>query len=280
MAAGAAVTRARRRPPRSASDLLGGAALVGLAAFALVVLVGPSLVVVLISFDGREYIGFPPSSFSLRWYEALLGHRQIVDAALVSLRVALGTTALCLALGVPAAYAVVRGTFPGKAGLTAFLVSPQMMPGLVIGISVLFFGAYFAFRASHAMLVLSLAVFCVPFVVRVVMARLAGLDPALEEASANLGAGKLRTFRHVTLPQLLPGVLAAAALALIEAFDNVTIALFTAPTRGRPLPVELYYLVQYDSSPLVAAVSAFEILLAFLIVVAASRTVGLEKIGM
>ncbi len=279
MAAGAAVTRACRRPPRSASDLLGGAALVGLAAFALVLLVAPSLVVVLVSFDGRGYIGFPPSSFSLRWYRALFGHRQLIDAALVSLRVALDTTALCLALGVPAGCAVVRGRFPGKAGLAAFLLSPQMMPGLVIGISVLFFGAYFAFRASHAMLVLSLAVFCVPFVVRVVMARLAGLDPALEEASANLGAGKLRTFRHVTLPQLSPGILAAAALAFIEAFDNVTIALFTAPTRGRPLPVELYYLVQYDSSPLVAAVSALEILLAFLIVVAASRTIGLEKIG-
>ncbi|HEV8309551.1 MAG TPA: ABC transporter permease [Methylomirabilota bacterium] len=268
----------RRRPPWSPSDLIGAGVLGTLAALALVVLVAPSVVVVLISFDGREYIGFPPASLSWRWYRALWNHAQILDAALVSLRVAAHVMLLCLALGVPAAYALVRGTFPGKTALAAFLVSPQMMPGLVIGISVLFFGAYFAFRASHAMLVLSLTVFCLPFVVRIVMARLAGLDPALEEVSAGLGAGRLQTFWRVTLPQALAGVLAGAAFAFIEAFDNVTIALFTASTRGRPLPVELYYLVQYDSSPLVAAVSAFEILLAFAVVAIASRTIGLERI--
>jgi putative spermidine/putrescine transport system permease protein len=161
----------------------------------------------------------------------------------------------------------------------AFLVAPQMMPGLVIGVAVLFFGAYFAFRASHLMLVLSLTVFCLPFVIRIAMARLAGLDPALEEASAALGAGRFETFLRVTLPQVTGAVLGAAAVVFIEAFDNVTVALFTASARARPLAVELYYLVQYDSSPLVAAVSAFEILLAFLAVAVASRTIGLERIG-
>lgn len=275
----ATAARRVRRPPRSVSDRVGGGVLLTLASLALLLLVGPSLVVVLISFDGRQYIGFPPSSFSLRWYQALFRHEQILDAALVSLRVALDTMLLCLALGVPAAYALARGRFPARAAVAAFLLSPQMMPGLVIGVSVLFFGAYFAFRASHAMLVLSLTVFCLPFVVRIVMARLAGVDPALEEASANLGASKAQTFRRVTLPQITAAVLAGAAFAFIEAFDNVTVALFTASTRGRPLPVELYYLVQYDSSPLVAAVSALEILLAFLVVLVVSRTVGLERIG-
>ena len=267
-----------RRAPSSASDVLGGLVLFGLASLAFLVLLAPSLVVVLISFDGREYIGFPPESLSVRWYRALWRHAQLLDAAAVSLRTAAHVAFGCLALGVPAAYALVRGRFPGKAALTAFLVAPQMMPGLVIGVSVLFFGAYFAFRASHAMLVLSLTVFCLPFVVRIVMARLAGLDPALEEASSGLGAGRLQTFQLVTLPQIGAAVLAAGALAFIEAFDNVTIAPFTSSARGRPLPVELYYLVQYDSSPLVAAVSAVEILFAFLVVVVAARTVGLDKI--
>ncbi len=270
---------ARRRPTRSAGDVAGAAVLVTLALSAVAVLVAPMLVVVLISFDAREYIGFPPAELSLRWYAALGRHAQLLDAAVVSLRVALDVTLACLALGVPAAYALVRGTFSGRTAVGAFLLAPQMMPGLVIGVSVLFFGAYFAFRASYLMLVLSLSVFCLPFVVRIVMARLAGVDPALEEASANLGASNAQTFRHVTLPQIMAGVLAGAAFAFIEAFDNVTIALFTASTRGRPLPVELYYLVQYDSSPLVAAVSALEILLAFLVVLVVSRTVGLERIG-
>lgn len=268
----------RRRPPWSASDVVGAALLGLLATMALAVLVAPMLVVVLISFDAREYISFPPAGLSLRWYQALWRNAQIVDAAVVSLRVALAVTLGCLALGVPAAYALVRGTFGGRSAATAFVVSPQMMPGLVIGVSILFFGAYFAFRASHLMLVASLTVFCLPFVIRIVMARLAGLDPSLEEASAGLGASRLQTFARVTLPQAMSGVLAATAVVFIEAFDNVTVALFTASPRGRPFSVELYYLVQYDSSPLVAAVSAFEIGLAILVVVVASRTVGLEKI--
>jgi putative spermidine/putrescine transport system permease protein len=275
----AASAGARRRHAWSPGDAAGAVGLTGLAALALVVLVAPLLVVVLISFDAREYIGFPPERLSFRWYQALWGHAQLIDAAKVSLRVALDVTVLGVVLAVPAAYALVRGTFPGRAVAGAFLVAPQMMPGLVIGVAVLFFGAYFAFRASHLMLVLSLTVFCLPFVIRIAMARLAGLDPALEEASAALGAGRVQTFLRVTLPQVSGAVLGAAAVVFIEAFDNVTVALFTASARARPLAVELYYLVQYDSTPLVAAVSAFEILLAFLVVAVASRTIGLERIG-
>jgi putative spermidine/putrescine transport system permease protein len=263
----------------SAGDAAGALVLGALAALALAVLVAPLLVVVLVSFDAREYIGFPPERLSLRWYRALWAHAQLIDAAKTSLRVALDVTLAGVALGVPAAYALVRGTFPGRTVAGAFLVAPQMMPGLVIGVAVLFFGAYFAFRASHLMLVLSLMVFCLPFVIRIAMARLAGLDPALEEASAALGAGRVETFLRVTLPQVSGAVLGAAAVVFIEAFDNVTVALFTASARARPLAVELYYLVQYDSSPLVAAVSAFEILLAFVVVAVASRTIGLERIG-
>jgi len=173
----------------------------------------------------------------------------------------------------------VRGTFRFRAAVNAFLLAPQMMPGMVIGIAMLFFGAYFAFRASNAMLVMALSVFCLPFVVRIAMARLAGLDARLDEASANLGAGRIETFARVTLPQLGPALLAAAAFTFIEAFDNVTVALFTSDVRGRPLSVELYYLVQYDSTPAIAAISALEIGLSFAAMVVIARTVGLERIG-
>jgi len=260
-------------------DRLGAAVLAVVAGFSLLLLVAPSLIVVAISFEPRGYISFPPSGFSLRWYSAVFGNRQLTDSIVVSLYVASATTAIGLLLGVPAAFASVRGTFPGKAAANAFLLSPQMMPGMVIGIASLFFGAYFAFRASNAMLVLALSVFCLPFVIRIVMARLAGLDARLDEASANLGAGKLETFARVTLPQLGPALIAAAAFTFIEAFDNVTVALFTSDVRGRPLPVELYYLVQYDSTPAIAAISALEIGLSFAVMLVIARTVGLERIG-
>ena len=260
-------------------DIVGGAVLTLVAGISLLLLVAPSLIVIAISFEPRGYIAFPPSGLSLRWYAALLDNRQLTDSIVVSLYVSLAVAAIALMLGVPAAFASVRGAFPGRAAANAFLLSPQMMPGMVIGIASLFFGAYFAFRASDAMLVLALSVFCLPFVIRIVMARLAGLDPRLDEASANLGAGRLETFARVTLPQLGPALIAAAAFTFIEAFDNVTVALFTSDVRGRPLPVELYYLVQYDSTPAIAAVSALEIMLSFVIMLVIARTVGLERLG-
>lgn len=260
-------------------DRFGKALLVALFAFALLLLVAPSVIVIVISFEPRAFISFPPSGLSLRWYRSVFENRQLMDSVWVSLGIASGVAAIGLLLGVPAAFASVRGRFPGKAGVNALLLSPQMMPGMVIGIASLFFGAYFAFRASNAMLMLSLSVFCLPFVVRIVMARLAGLDPLLDEASANLGAGKIETFVRVTLPQIAPALLAAAAFTFIEAFDNVTVALFTSDVRGRPLPVELYYLVQYDNTPAIAAISALEIGLSFLVMVVVARTVGLARLG-
>jgi putative spermidine/putrescine transport system permease protein len=165
-------------------DILGRAILGLLAGISLLLLVAPSLIVIAISFEPRGYIAFPPSGFSLRWYQSLLANRQLTDSIVVSLYVSLAVAGIALVLGVPAAFASVRGTFAGRAAANAFLLSPQMMPGMVIGIASLFFGAYFAFRASDAMLILALSVFCLPFVIRIAMARLAGLDPRLDEASS------------------------------------------------------------------------------------------------
>lgn len=268
----------RRLSSFTAGEILGGVILYGIAGFALLALVAPSLVVIGISFTEKKYISFPPQGFTLTWYAEILDKQQLIDSAVVSLRLAVSVTVICLAIGVPAAFSLVRGRYPGRNGLAAFTVAPQMMPGMVIGIALLFFGSYFAFYQSELMVILGLSVFCVPFVIRLVMARLSTADPTLEEASANLGATRAQTFWRVTLPQLAPGALAASAFAFIEAFDNLTVALFTASPRSRPLAVELYQLVQFDSSPLVAAISALEILLALVVVMVLARTVGLDRL--
>lgn len=263
----------------SPGDWLGALLLWGLSALALVLLIGPGLVVVAISFTTKPYISFPPEGFTLQWYGEFFANAQLMDAAWVSLTVAAQVTLLSLLLGVPAALSLVRGRYPGRSGLGAFMVSPQMMPGMVIGIGVLFFGSAFGFYQSESMLVLSLTVFCLPFVVRITMARLAGTDNSLEEASLNLGASRLQTFMRITLPQILGAVLAGAAFVFIESFDNLTVALFTASPRGRPLAVELYNLVQFDNSPMVAAISSLEIGLALLALLVLARTVGLDTLG-
>ena len=267
-----------RRFPRSPGEWLAGGVLYALACLSLVLLIGPSLIVIGISFTEKRYISFPPEGFTLHWYEEFLDRDQLIDSAFVSLRIAAWVTVLTLGLGVACAFSLVRGRYRWRTALSAFMVSPQMLPGMVIGIAVLFFGSAFGFYQSNPMVVIAMTVFCLPFVVRIVMARLEVMDPAIEEASANLGASRIQTFVRVTLPQMLPAVLAAAAFAFIEAFDNLTVALFTASPRGRPLSVELYSLVQFDSSPIVAAISSLEILLALLMVFVIGRTIGLEKL--
>ena len=166
---GAPVRATRRSVPLA--DRIGKAVLIAVTAFSVLLLVAPSLIVIAISFEPRAYISFPPSGFTLRWYQAVLDNRQLMDSIVVSLRTGLLVMLICLAIGVPAAFASVRGTFPGKPGVNAFLLSPQMMPGMVIGIASLFFGAYVSFRSSNAMLVLSLSVFCLPFVIRIKIGR-------------------------------------------------------------------------------------------------------------
>lgn len=263
---------------RNLGDLVAGAVMYLVAALALLALVVPSLVVIAISFTEKRFISFPPEGFTLAWYAAILDKQQLIDSALISVRLSATVMVLSLALGIPAAFSLVRGRYPARALLSAFMLAPQMMPGMVIGIATLFFGAYFAFRQSELMMALALTVFCLPFVVRMVMARLASVEGSLEEVSSNLGASRLQTFSRVTLPQIAPGILAAAAFAVIEAFDNLTVVLFTASPRSRPLAIELYQLIQFDSSPLVAAISALEIGLALVIVLVLARTVGLERL--
>ena len=261
------------------TDALGAAVMIGLAALALALLLLPSLIVVAISFTETAYITFPPRGFTFKWYAELIERQQLIDAAFTSLRIAAMTTLLSVALAVPAAFSLVRGSYPGKTFAGALVVAPQMIPGMVIGVALLFFGAYIQFRQSDLMLVLGLTVFCLPFAVRLVMAQLALLDPRLEEASLSLGATRLQTFSRITVRQLTGAILAGSAFVFIESFDNLTVALFTASPRGRPLSVELYNLVQFDSSPLVAALSSLEILLAFAVMLILSRAVGLDRLA-
>jgi putative spermidine/putrescine transport system permease protein len=125
----------------------------------------------------------------------------------------------------------------------------------------------------------AITVFILAVMVRTVQSRLLRLDPALEEAAANLRATPFQSLRTVTFPLLLPAILAGAVFTFVEGFDNLSVAIFTHGFRDRPLPVELLALVQYTSSPLVAAVSGVQIVLAIAALVAVSLSIGLDNVN-
>ena len=264
---------------RSLADVAGIGIVKAVAVFSLILLVAPSIIVVIISFDTRAYVTFPPAGFTFRWYREVFEHSELVEAMLNSLQVGVTVTVLCILLGVPTALACVRGRFRGTTALSVFVLVPHMVPGIVLGVAVLFAGALVAVSPSIWLQSISITVFILAVMVRTVQSRLMRLDPALEEAAANLRASPFQSLRTVTFPLLLPAVLAGAVFTFVEGFDNLSVAIFTHGFRDRPLPVELLALVQYTSSPIVAAVSGVQIVLAIAALVAVSMSIGLDKVN-
>jgi putative spermidine/putrescine transport system permease protein len=263
----------------SIPDALGIGLILAVAVFSLFLLVAPSIIVVMISFDTRAFVSFPPEGFTLRWYAEVFERGELVDAMLNSLQVGVTVTLLCIVLGVPTALACVRGRFRGTTALSVFVLVPHMVPGIVLGVAVLFAGALVGVGPSIWLQSISITVFILAVMVRTVQSRLMRLDPALEEAAANLRATPFQSLRTVTFPLLMPAILAGAVFTFVEGFDNLSVAIFTHGFRDRPLPVELLALVQYTSTPLVAAVSGVQIVLAIAALVAVSMSIGLDTVN-
>lgn len=256
------------------TDLIGAVLLGVLATVGIAGLVIPTLIVAVTSFDTQEFIGFPPRGFSLDRYREMFQSSVILRAAQISAVTSAFTVTIGAVLGVPAAIALVRREFRGKALVTAFLLSPIMLPGIVIGVAMLVFSSALGLRLSLPLLVLSHVVFTLPFIVRLTMARMERIDRQLEDAARNLGAREWQVFRHVVLPQLWPGIAAGAAFAFLISFDNLSVSLFMAPVRQRPLPIELFYLMRFDLDPVVAAVAALQFLIALCLLLFLGRKLG------
>lgn len=257
-----------------AADIILKTFMIFICIFSLLALILPSLLVVIMSFNAGEYITFPPQGFSLRWYREMVNDWEIVSAAKVSLKSAAIVVIIDILLGVPAAWVLVRHRFRGSDLINSFIMTPLMLPGIVIGIGFLFFISLLGFQISFTTMVLSHVVVTLPYIVRLTMSRLINLDPRLEEASANLGASTIQTLWYIVLPKLIGGILAGAAFAFLMSFDNLTVSLFTASVRDRPLPLQVMYLLRFDVNPVVAAISSIEIFLAVLVIVAGNGMGG------
>lgn len=200
-----------------------------LTAIAVVFLIGPTIVMLLTSFTATESLRFPPQGYSLRWYKALLDADQMQAAAWSSLVVAFWTTLISAVLGTLGALAIARSRSRFARIADVMFMSPLVLPALAFGFAALVYIHLLGFHPSIPLLVLGHVVVCVPFVLRTTIAALAQVDPALFDASASLGAGRVMTFRRVTLPLIGRGIGAGAFLAFMASFDNVPVSLFLAP---------------------------------------------------
>lgn len=228
----------------------------------------PIVVVVILSFNDSSNL-FVWRGFTLDWYGELFRDQAILEGLVNTLIVATGSTAIATVLGTLLAVGIQRYT---KGGLVrAFALTPALLPDLLLGIGILSVFSLLGFSLGLYSVLLSHAAFSIAFVTAIVLARLAHLDPSLEEASRDLGAGPVRTFARVTLPQLAPGIVAGALLSFTLSIDEFVIAFFTAAPTTPTLPIVIYSMVRFGVTPEINALATVLLFVSVVAVLGAQR---------
>nr|WP_249795045.1 ABC transporter permease subunit [Bradyrhizobium sp. Oc8] len=236
------------------------------AALALLFLVLPFVAVIPLAFSDAPYLTFPPPGYSLRWFSSLLKNTQWLDALSFSLRWAGLSALLSLAIGVPAAFALVRYRFPARVPVYLLLISPLIVPHVVIAVSLFFALAGSSLIGNPLAFALSYTIIGTPYAVVVMIAGLKRFNRTLELAAASLGSSPLATLRTVTLPLLLPTLASAAIFAFIVGFDDVVFGLFLSGPTATPLPMRMWDNIRLEISPQIAVIAVlFLIVLALLL---------------
>lgn len=242
------------------------------ALLAFVYLYLPIVVLVVLSFNANR-IATLWTGFSLDWYLQVLDNDNILRATRNSLIIASGATVLSTLFATMAALAMSGRRFRGQAAINAMLGLPLLVPEIVTAVATLLFFLALGLELGLTTVLIAHTVFCIPFAYLPIRARLAGLDPRLAEAAADLYAGPFATFRRVTLPLILPGILSGAMLAFIVSLDDFVITFFVAGAGATTLPVYIFGLIRMGITPEVNAVSAL-LLLVSIIFVALSYWLG------
>lgn len=214
----------------------------------------PALLMIPLSF-GRSGLNWPPSGFTLQHYQSLLASPLWMSAALRSLGIGVGAAVLAMLIGTPAAFLLVRGQMRGKSLMLAFVLSPIIVPRMIIAVGMFYVFAKVGLVGTSLGLVIGHTVIATPYVVMTLMAVLRNYDTRLDLAAQSLGATPWQTLRHVTFPILGAGMLSAFLFAFATSFDELTISLFASGGLTSTLPKQFWDEVTLQISPVIAAVS-------------------------
>lgn len=240
-----------------------------------VLLLAPLVVIVAVSFGPSPNYDFPPSGFSLRWYEAFFSSREFVRSFFqVSLVLGLLSAVISTLLSTLAAIGLVRLRFRGREALEAFFLSPLFIPEILFGAALYLIYARLGVRPSMTTLLLGHVVICSPFVIRTVTAGLVGLDYRLEEAAMSLGAGKVQAFLKVALPLIQSSMLSGFIFAFIISFSDINLALFLSGPNSTTLPVHIFNILLFEGDPSVAAASTLQIVIVGALIWTVQRIFG------
>ncbi|BBU54756.1 hypothetical protein KU6B_10210 [Mameliella alba] len=229
----------------------------------------PVAVVVLLSFNASQFGSFPMTGFSFRWFVELWNNDAIMRAFRTSIVLGLLTAVISTTLGVLASLALVRYKVPGANAISTLLIAPILVPEVVLAVALLLFLNFLGLHKSFTLLLFGHVIFTLPFVILVVQARLVSIRRDVEEAAMSLGASPVQTFFQITLPLMLPAVLAGALFAFTISFDDITGTLFWKPGGVETVPTQIFAMLRNSISPEINALGTVMIVM----------TVGLPLIG-
>jgi spermidine/putrescine transport system permease protein len=240
------------------------------AALIYVFLYAPILVMVFFSFNSSRSTQVW-TGFSTEWYGELIRDQSILDAFRTSMIVGVTATAIATVIGTLTALAMTRYRFRGKTFADSAIYAATVMPEIVVGVSLLVFFVAAGFALGITTIIIAHVAFTISFVTIVVRARLSGMDRSIEEAAQDLGANPVETFLRVTLPLILPGVMAGALLAFTLSFDDFVITFFVAGVGSTTLPLQIYSMIRFGVSPVINALSSVVLVATMILIFGGSR---------
>ncbi|MDY0885502.1 ABC transporter permease [Dongia soli] len=227
----------------------------------------PVVFIAALSFGSSQWLQFPPPGWTLKWYAAIFNDPRWMDSIWTSVKVAFTVMVLSIVLGLPAAFALVRGKFPGRTVLHAFFISPMIVPVIILAIALYAFvlkfglnGTFIAFVAAHLIIALPFSVICI-------VNSLEGFDESTEKAAIVCGATKAEAIFRVTLPAIRLGIFSAALFSFLASWDEVVLGIFMASPILQTLPVKMWTTLRQDLTPVIASVSTLLIALTIVIMI-------------
>lgn len=255
--------------------LLAWSAALGAAAF----LLAPLVVIAAASFSPTPVFDLPFDGASLRWYARIGRLDGFWPALSLSLQVAAFSTAIALVLGTLAAIAIARGRLPFSGTLGTVLVSPLMMPGLVLGIALLQYFRAIGLDLPLAALLLAHLIITLPYVARTMIAGLSRFDFTLIEAARTLGCTFPGAVVKVMVPALAPAFLTAGLFSFLASFDNYPVSIFLTDVRTKTLPIKMLQYIEEAPDPTLAALSTLILIATVILLIASDRLVGLHRMA-
>jgi spermidine/putrescine transport system permease protein len=228
--------------------------LAGWTGFVLLFFYLPIAVLILFSFN-QSRLNIVWTGFTLEWYRSLWDDTVLVRSLKNSLIVAVATTAISLVLGTAGAWLLYRYRYRAASLLETLAFLPMIVPEVILGVSLLILFVTIGLQLGYTTIVISHVTFCFPFVMAAVQARLAGLDPALEEAALDLGATPLQAFTKVLIPYLMPAIISGGLMSFTLSLDELIVTYFTASAGTRTLPLEIFGRVKKGLDPSLNAIS-------------------------